>query len=130
MNIENNKIIAEFLGANPFKEFVNKEIYSYEMYGIIESIVEDEHSKQFYLPEEMLFDTDWNWLMEVVEKIESFNYDFKILGGCWVVVTDCDTDRNESEEILESFGETKIDTVYNAVVEFIKWHNKQNSTKK
>lgn len=121
MNIENNKIIAEFLGANPFKEFVNKEIYSYEMYGIIESIVEDEHSKQFYLPEEMLFDTDWNWLMEVVEKIESLGFAFNIdRTKCYVLSNDfCNAQQ----------GLTKFEAVYKVGLETIKWYNEQNSTK-
>ena len=34
------------------------------------------------------YHSDWNWLMEVVEKIESLDYDFQILGGCWIIIED------------------------------------------
>ncbi|MBC7845527.1 MAG: hypothetical protein H7Y10_03445 [Flavobacterium sp.] len=112
MNTENNKIIGDF------------------MQWKTPSIIVDGSTtfpNGWEYNDKLKYHSDWNWLMEVVEKIESFNYDFKILGGYWVVVCDCDPNRNESEEILESFGETKINTVYNACVEFINWHNKQKS---
>ena len=44
--LENNKLIAEFLRANPFRE--NEKETSYEMYGIIESIDDGEDEKHFY----------------------------------------------------------------------------------
>lgn len=54
----------------------------------------------------LLFDSDWNWLMAVVEKIESFGGDvneFDIFGNC-VQLGDA-----------EFVGRSKIEATYNAV---------------
>ena len=100
---EDNRLIAEFMGdidsldaKVSFKRSVPVRLFKY-------------HS-------------DWNWLMEVVEKIESLDYDFRILGGCWIIIDDVDPDR-DNEEILEVSSETKIKSVYDACVAFINWYN-------
>lgn len=110
---ENNKLIAEFMGYidNGCSEegFLINPVTNYD-----EEICE------------LKFHSDWNWIMSVVEKIETLNYDFKILGGNWVIITDIDPDRNEGEEIIEIGGkESKLKAVHTAVIEFIKWYNKQ-----
>lgn len=71
---------------------------------------------------------DWNLLMPVVEKIESLevavnNYVLVTIGSsscCWI------EDRNGN--VLDIYKEnySKIICVYLAVVEFIKWYNKNN----
>ena len=77
-----------------------------------------------YLPVKQLkFHTSWDWLIPVIEKIEKLNYDFEILGGCWVIIKDVDPNRDESTEIIEVSSETKMQTVYNAVCQFIEWYN-------
>lgn len=63
MKNPNNIILATYLGAKPNK---NGE---YEMYGIIDSIVDGVDEKHFFYPDEMLFDEDYNWIMAVVHKI-------------------------------------------------------------
>ena len=74
MNTENNKIIAEFMGYENIKS--NKEhpmykipkfAYTENNFGSIETI--DTFSPYF---DDMVFHSDWNWLMEVVEKIERY----------------------------------------------------------
>ena len=77
----------------------------------------------------MVYHSDWNWLMEVVEKIESLGY---------IVSTHFNStdikDLDTSETICYNRGSwkqytpqlTKIESVYNACLEFIKWYNKQN----
>jgi hypothetical protein len=125
--MENNKIIAEFLEANPFKEFVNRDIYSYEMYGIIESIGEGEYEKHFYLPEEMLFHSDWNWLMEVVQRINiTEDYRFSIQINTMDVYIH---DAKNNNYIFKSGADWQPNelkkSVYEAVGYFIKWYNNQ-----
>ena len=113
MTTENNKNIAEFLGAN-FKYDL------FEMYGIIEIIEDNPYTKHFYQPEEMLFNSDWNWLMEVVENIE--NIKFKLPSqeyGQYKAMKIKDTLTMKYKE------STKKEAVYNACVEFIKWYNEQ-----
>jgi hypothetical protein len=101
---ENNRLIAEFMGATPIMLGASKE---YEMYGIIECIEDGEDEKHFFIDDEMLFNTSWDWLMQVVERIE------QVVQGV------------ESAEVHLSIYST-IDEVYQAVVEFIKWYNEQN----
>ena len=67
-----NRIIADFIGAvQVYKPYVNTDDMEYDMYGVIPTIEDGENEKHYFLPQEMLFDTDWNWLMVVVEKIEN-----------------------------------------------------------
>jgi hypothetical protein len=105
MTTENNKLLAEFLG---FKNIANDE------------------DKQDYLNDFMKFHTDWNWLMQVVEKIESLGYKetnvyVDISEGTFIHTLESNI------EIAEVFGGTKIENTYNACVEFVKWYNNQIS---
>lgn len=109
---ENNILIAEFLGVKPNQH------NEYEMYGVIESI--DQDDQHFYAGRNLHFDCDWNWLMTAVEKIESLNYWVnRINGDVWIV--------NDRGDIIinNTFHQGGIEATYNAVVEFIKWHNQQ-----
>ena len=130
--LENNKLIAEFLGYidNGCSEdgFLIHPITNYD--------VEISSLK---------YHEDWNWLMEVVEKIESLN-----LGNTTIktVFSEEDLYINSNVSFLimykecyvNFFGEmkvyenwisvtecnSKIEAVYTACVEFIKWYNNQN----
>lgn len=116
MNTENKKSIAEFLGA--------REVYDgeFEMYGIIEVINDGEDEQHFFKPDEMPFDSDWNWLMEVVERIEIDNsIEFYICQQRVNIAHNTD-DSIETFIIVDITG-TKKQAVYNACVEFIKWYN-------
>ena len=68
--------------------------------------------------EKIKYDTDWNWLMEVVDKI----YEMDLYYDRYI-------DYNSS---MISDGKinlgTRINRVYEQVVEFIKWYN-ENSAK-
>lgn len=67
----------------------------------------------------MVYHSDWNWLMEVVKKIESLNVVVEIRENVCYIET---TPQNYTSEL----GPTKIQATYKACVEFIKWYNKQN----
>lgn len=62
----------------------------------------------------------WDWLMEVVEKIET-DSGVSIVGGpvkkptCVIHLS--------TLKAISGQGNTKIEAVYKAVVEFIKWYN-------
>ena len=130
--LENNKLIAEFLGYidNGCSEDV------FLIHPITNYDVEISSLK---------YHEDWNWLMEVVEKIESLN-----LGNTTIktVFSEEDLYINSNVSFLimykecyvNFFGEmkvyenwisvtecnSKIEAVYTACVEFIKWYNNQN----
>ena len=66
------------------------------------------------------WDTSWDWLMPVVEKINSLNYTVHIYP------TRARFYKNHTE-FIESIhpGYSLINVVYMGIVEFIKWHNQQ-----
>ena len=105
--MEDNKLIAEFMGANPFRESVNEDVLSYEMYGLIESIEDGVYEKHFFLPSEMKFHKSGSWLKPVVDKIEDYLSDNVGKVGYF-------------DECLSS---NNLDVRYQAVVEFIKTYN-------
>lgn len=68
------------------------------------------------------FDTSWDWLMPVVEKIESLGYTVDIANSDYQIRKTGDT-----EAFIFHYGpdRPKIKAVYEAVVEFIEWYNQQ-----
>ena len=71
------------------------------------------------------FHSNWNWLMEVVGRIESLGGAVCIgNGNCVMIVFYIGAVTDESySKTRELTGETKIEAVYNAVVSFIEWYN-------
>ena len=66
--IENNKLIAEFLVKNEGGLVKLKE-------NIFSTIDEFEIPDDYLTLKDLKYHLDWNWLMGVVEKIESFVFD-------------------------------------------------------
>lgn len=122
---ENNKLIAEFMGAKPMYFGASKE---YEMYGRIQSIIDGVDEKHFFAEEEMLFSTDWNWLMEVVEKIDHLGFVTEISGNIersFALIGLANSNVSISRVGYGIEFMNKKDATYRAVVEFIKWYNEQ-----
>ena len=66
---ENNKIISEFMSYKT--DLIEVEMpEKFRVYLPFNSI-EGSFGTTLFKLSELKFDTDWNWLMEVVEKIES-----------------------------------------------------------
>lgn len=106
--IENNKIIAEFMGIRPKSELDG--VYSWSDMPFY-SIRENDIDKVWLgISEYVKYSSDWNRLMEVVEKIISLK----------------NTYAQERQKVFNSIS-PNIQTTYNACLEFIKWYNKQNS---
>ena len=110
--IENNKIIAEFLSVkmHPCETIEKLKFLPMEERGLYNG----------YFVEDLKYHEDWNWLMEVVENIESLGYRIEIVKHI------CRIYLSNKETIIISENTPKIEAVYNAVVEFIKWYNNQN----
>ena len=125
--IENNKIIAEFLDwefddlsetfETPFLKLVEPQAFGDEQFSC--------KLQDF----ELEFHSDWNWLMSVVEKIENLQdenncaiYNVQIEQSFTEII-----DNHTSETIIYNIdADSKIEAVYNTVIEFIKWYNEQN----
>ena len=84
------------------------------------SLIQIEGITGYYKNDNLKFHTDWNWLMEVVKKIESLGYRVTIVRHI------CRIDLTEESKLIISEDIKKIEAVYSACLEFIKWYNKQN----
>lgn len=120
---ETNRLIAEFMGLSYCEKYHFEGWYT-----------NHEHNYRICDFDGLKYHKDWNWLMEVVEKIESLNdngYDFDIFSD-GVVITQYrvseKVDLNEGLEVVrltnaEISFTNKKEVVYNACLEFIKWKN-------
>ena len=113
--MKDNKLIAEFMGV--------KTITIDRLKSILKQNREDGFisTPQAYTLDELKYDTSWDWLMPVVEKIESQQsegYNILIEGNnCWI----------ETQGIsFEGMAITKLEATYKAVVQFIKEYNQNN----
>jgi hypothetical protein len=123
--ITDNKLIAEFMGYP--KKQINKGIARLEenkyVWGQTYYYINGDWHREDYL----LFHLDWNWLMKVVDKIESFEdnnrcakYNINIEQSFVEII-----DKNTDDTIVETDADTKTQATYNAVIEFIKYYNNE-----
>lgn len=124
--IEGNKLIAEFN---------EDEIKLTSDHPDVKIWIRNKHTKRFskdsYWPiNSAQYDCSWDWLMPVVEKIENTNrvndneyypYMVTIWKNCCLI-----TDGNNGYDVIRIYSETKIESIWLAVVAFIKWYNKQS----
>src|SRR6187402_1695153 len=103
MTTENNKIIAEFIGAK--LSLYNTK--NYELYGVLECINDGEDEQHFFNLKEMKFPSDWNWLIEVIKECYTKEHH----------------QNSYYEAIYYALADLNIEAVYNACLEFIKWYN-------
>jgi hypothetical protein len=119
--IENNKLIAMFMGAVPDTDELS------EWWGGITF----PHGYDRTLA--LKYHSSWDWLMPVVEKIENFStggegyeYGHAVIVNNWSVDIKDMLNGELRVSICPSSTKinSKIEAVYLAVVEFIKWYNK------
>lgn len=109
--IENNKLIAEFMGI---KDSENR--YSHE-------------SSEYYFEAcELLFHYSWDWLMPVVEKVESMGYIVTITQNICTIKASVMGDTTLITRQTGNYGtpDTKIYNTWLALIDFIKWY-KENT---
>ena len=108
MNItENNKLISDFLVKKALvAEFPH---FAY--------VTTSGDFKTEFLPNEMKFHKDCNWLQEVVNKIESLGYWLNRINGDVYIVN------NEGEIVVNNPMHEDSNAIYLIVVDFIKWYN-------
>lgn len=114
---EDNKLIADFMGLR----HVDDDKY---MKNLREMRVNGIFFEQGYMTSELRYYSDWNWLMTVVDKIESLNFSVEMNRQeegdyqCLIV---------KKEIIVQTFSSNKMESVYQAVVKFIKWYEQNNN---
>lgn len=113
---DNNKLIAEFMGCKP----IFKDKKEYQMVT---------HENMCYGANELQYHKDWNWLMQVVEKIENTKYD-NLTFDVFISKNKTHIHYSANNEWFSNIflyeGKTKIENTYNACVEFIKWYNENS----
>lgn len=146
---ETNKLIAEFMG---YEYMTTQEIMDWLGLKTTKRFdrVKSEHKPTMKKGDDVMFDDffeyhkSWNWLMPVIEKIEStdcseFAYTWEGLEGteynfsypkvmiegkeCWVYF---DQQLDPYLTIADFKEGSKLENTYNGVVEFIKWYNECN----
>ncbi len=115
--LENNKLIAEFM------EFEISHKINHVPSYLPNCMKNSEHLK-INNPDNLPFHSNWDWLMQVVEKIESLGYRIEIVKHI------CRIHLSDKEKIIISENIPKIEAVYNACIEFIKWYNDKISREK
>lgn len=126
---EGNKMIAEFMGMVFLHTHIDS--HGYEQYGYS---MPDQLSMQVYgykgatcyLDEQ--FTKSWDWLMPVIERIESMDFE------TYIGYAKCLITRGDDE--VKFWGYTtkgdryKLEAVYSAVIQFITYFNQTNPVKK
>ena len=113
--IENNKLIAEFMGL--FDKILSTgNIHSWSDAPFYYTTEDTKEKVIKNICKYSKYDSDWNWLMKVVEK-------------CLVGEAEYNEDEAKKaiREIYESLCNINISSVYNACVKFIKWYNENKS---
>lgn len=127
--VEKNKLIAEFTGAvQSYKPYAPNEDMEFHMYDVIECIEDGPDEQHYFLHDDMQFDTDWRWLMSVVDRIESLGFTVRIESEkdkLNVVTHLCFIweDQDSDYVAASQFMEKKLECVYETILDFIKWHN-------
>ena len=129
--VENNKLIAEFMGV--FDKILSTgNIHSWSDAPFYYTTEDTKEKVIKNICKYSKYDSDWNWLMKVVEKIHSMQ-SYGVLinpNGTYIQDEDdkviCMTFKNEevNGEIISS---SNIEATFNCCVEFIKWYNENKS---
>jgi hypothetical protein len=98
---ENNKLIAEFMGAVGTPKY-NPTEWDVYLTGCLDVDSDDENAQHFYTPDEMKYHKSWNWLMPVISKCLEIGKNVPI------------------ERIYHSLHTQDLSFAYKSVVEFIK----------
>lgn len=122
---KSNELLAEFLGFEKVKFLDNSYVFiipdnlSHNEYKNL--TLENDEEVVAWSAEHLLFHKDWNWLMQVVGKIENLENSLK---------NETNEEFKQFQKILSLPIYTKIEAVYNACVEFVKWYNQNEKRKK
>jgi len=115
---ENNKLIADFMGVRNIDD--TKYIETLK-----EMRADGLYFEQGYMTSELKYDTDWRWLMEVVEKIERLGFtvekNFQPIDNDWQCLV-----VKGNDILFQEFNEQSIQAMHYVVSEFIEWYNLNN----
>ena len=121
MKTKKNLILLDFMGVAPeWNTWSQNWVYND---GIFCHISNADLKKALYsMAEYAKYSTSWDWLMPVVEKIESLGYDV-FINGLYCRITDSGL---SDFEIESSEVARKIEAVFSSCVEFAEWYKNQS----
>jgi len=120
---ENNKLIAEFMGIYPFSKSGQ-----YEALNIITALEFNMNTNFFNSPTDVLYIDDfkfhesWDWLMPVIEKIESMGYYMKMTKKSCAICTDS---AYKEKIIASELLKGRFENLYSCIITFIKFYSKE-----
>lgn len=118
--IENNKLIAEFMGIIPHVDKDNPK--NYEAYVQIPNST----CPNGYHVEEAKYHSSWDWLMPVVEKIARIPFEEDYATACartFGMLNDEGKIMVRLNRFQLHIADTLIEATYAAVLEYINWYN-------
>ncbi len=108
---DNNKLLAEFMGK---KELITESQF----------LAMEHKAHNPTIIEYLRYDTDWNWLMQVVEKIEDIeSIDVDILSHGTRIYEWRSGGRVIADNCADISFNKKIEHTYDSVIKFVKWYN-------
>jgi len=121
-----NELIAEFMGAEVIqilRRGTDSELRCYGFKGALpHPALHDLQTNCGLFHTALRFDTSWDWLMPVVERIEKLGHHVAIETGFVEIGND-----DVPVGVWHEDGDNKIKLTYIAVVEFINWYNEQKA---
>jgi len=105
--MESNRIILEFMDVHP-KKIMNYYTWNDSIWFSVREKSEEKAMNS--IVKYSKYHTDWNWLMEVIEKCSNIAAEL----DAW----------EEYYQITDFIP--RIDTTHRAVIQFIEWYNKNN----
>lgn len=115
--IETNRLIAQFMGLT----WIEKGDYDFPTGHY-------EKGEDWYGADFVNYNTSWDWLMPVVEKIENDTPIYiNICENCCIIDTAEDLRNPKDEPLIRVDADTKLEATYRAILEFINWYKKASA---
>jgi len=122
--LKGNKVIAEFMGAisntHPWGYLIPDGELNLS-FDLFDKKVFSNDGGSGWKIEELKFHSSWDWLMQVVEKIESMLPD-----GFCVFIQHSDCFIEHPDIGISGKSSDKQESTWQACVEFIEWYNEKN----
>lgn len=106
--VENNRLLAEFI------EMQSTNIGWFDSESVLRLVYTSDNTF-----DELLFHSSWDWLMAVVDKIESIGDYYVKIVGCNCIIG-C---KEGFDVYVDSFKDSKKESVYDCCTSFVKWYN-------
>lgn len=119
--LENNKLIAEFIGWTNVLDCKYSEFISHKDWVMAQYYSTDKHKKRTTHIKLFKYHESWDWLMPVIGKIEDLGYPTTISKWAEEQVNCCSIDGVVD---FNSKSDNKLKVTYGAIIEFINWYNK------